>query len=60
MQSPNEIIGAAEAAEILGENVRSVQRKAKAGEYPAQKLDGTRGAYVFNRAEVEALTGRAS
>ncbi len=59
MQPTNEIIGATEAAEILGENVRSVQRKAKAGEYPAQKLEGSRGAYVFNRSDIEALRGVA-
>lgn len=43
------MISSLEVAEILDENPRSVQRKAKSGEYPAQKLPGLRGAYIFDR-----------
>jgi len=60
MPQTSQLIGAAEAAEILGEDVRTVQRKAKTGEYPSQKMQGLRGAYVFHRVEIEALAERAA
>lgn len=53
-QLRQKLISATEVAEILDEDVRTVQRKAQAGEYPAQKMPGLRGAYVF--AERQILT----
>lgn len=42
-------ITTAEAAKILGVSVRTVHRKADAGEIPHEmKLPGPRGAYVFD------------
>ena len=55
MTQSQDLIGATEAAPILGEDARTVQRKAKAGEYPAAKLPGLRGAYIFNRADIERI-----
>lgn len=49
-------IGAAEAARILGVDVRTVHRRVERGEVPfIAKLDGYRGPYIFDRAAVEAL-----
>lgn len=58
VQVTQNIIGAAEAAELLHEDVRTVQRKAKAGIYPAEKFTGLRGAYMFRRTDIEALLNR--
>ena len=49
------LISTLEAAQLLNEDPRTVQRKAKAGVYPAQKLPGLRGAYVFTEADVQAI-----
>ena len=53
---PSQLIGAAEAAEILGLErstlTRWIQRKRIT---PLTKIDGARGAYVFDRADVVAL-----
>lgn len=49
------LISTAEAAQRFNEDPRTVQRKAKAGIYPAQKLPGLRGAYVFTEADVAAI-----
>lgn len=49
------LISTAEAAAQLNEDPRTVQRKAKAGVYPAQKLPGLRGAYVFTEADIAAI-----
>lgn len=49
------LISAKEAASLLNEDPRTVQRKAKAGQYPAQKLPGLRGAYVFTEADIERI-----
>lgn len=50
---PSQLIGAAEAAEILGLERstlnRWIQRKTIT---PLAKLDGARGVYVFDRADV--------
>ncbi len=49
-------ITTAEAAQILGVSVRTVHRKADAGEIPHEmKLPGPRGAYVFDEATVREL-----
>jgi hypothetical protein len=56
----SDVITAAQAAELLGENVRTVQRRARDGAYPAFKLPGATGAYVFDRGDVVAIAeGRA-
>ena len=52
------LISTAEAAERLNEDPRTVQRKAKAGTYPAQKLPGLRGAYVFTESDIAAIIAR--
>lgn len=55
------LISTAEAAALLNEDPRTVQRKAKAGTYPAQKLPGLRGAYVFTEADIaQIIAGRAA
>ena len=48
-KNPQVMISSREVAAILNEDPRSVQRKAKSGEYPAQKLPGLRGSYIFDR-----------
>lgn len=50
-----DVIGALDVAEVLGISKATVNRRALAGEIPAHKLPGKRGAYVFNRAVIEAL-----
>ena len=52
------MISTAEAAQLLTEDPRTVQRKAKSGEYKSEKLPGVRGAYIFDRAYVERLAER--
>jgi len=50
------LITAAEAGVILGRTPRTIQRLADAGILAsAQKLPGLTGAYLFRRADVEAL-----
>lgn len=50
-----------QASEILGEGVRQVIRRVERGELtPVQKLPGIRGAYLFDRADVEALLAERS
>lgn len=48
-------ISAAQAAEILGVDATTVHRMIKRGTLPAHKLNGRTGAYVLDRAAVEAL-----
>lgn len=56
--SGTELIGVAEAAEIIGRDKRTVHRMVARGELePASKLPGLRGAFVFRRADVEAKRG---
>lgn len=54
---PNsELIPTAEAAKVLGCNVRTIHRFVTSGKLtPAQKFPGYRGPYLFRRADVEAL-----
>lgn len=54
-ENRHKVVSAVELASRLGENPRTVQRKAKSGEYPAQKLPGTKGAYVFTAATAARL-----
>lgn len=49
------LISSKEVASRLSEDPRTIQRKAKSGEYPAQKLPGLRGAYVFTEADVDSI-----
>lgn len=52
-----ELIGVAEASEITGLDRRTIHRKVDRGELtPVSKLPGLRGAYIFDRNEVEALS----
>lgn len=45
-----------EAGQLLGKSARTITRMADAGKLPiAQKLPGPNGAYLFRRADVEAL-----
>lgn len=54
---PSQLIGAAEAAEILGLERSTLTRWMQRGTIkPLTKLDGDRGAYVFDRAEVIAIS----
>lgn len=52
------LVSTNEAAELLREHPRTVQRKAETGEYPAQKLPGLRGAYVFLRSDIAAIIAK--
>jgi predicted site-specific integrase-resolvase len=53
---PSQLIGAAEAAEILGLERSTLNRWIKRKTItPLAKLDGDRGAYVFDRADVLSL-----
>lgn len=55
------LIGSTEAARILGIDRSSLTRRARAGRVPVVgKLDGLRGALVFDRAVIEQLAGDAS
>lgn len=55
--SPDPLVTTSEATEILGyANPSSVARLVYEGKLsPARKLNGTRGAYLFRRSDVEAL-----
>lgn len=49
-------ITTAETAKILGVSVRTVHRRADAGEIPHElKMPGPRGAYVFDEAVIRGL-----
>lgn len=56
MTETGEIIGSAEAAEILGVDRRTLTRMVADGRIePATKLPARTGAYLFDRAAIEAL-----
>lgn len=56
MTEPRDLVGSTEAARILGTTERTVQRKANTGAIPiAAKIPGRTGAYLFERADVEAI-----
>jgi excisionase family DNA binding protein len=56
MQSEANVILADEVAEILGINKSTVTRRAADGRLPyLRKIDGPRGAYIFDRVEIERL-----
>jgi len=53
---PQDLIGAAEAARILGINKATLTRRVAAGRIdPLVKLDGPRGVLVFDRSDIEAV-----
>lgn len=62
MQKPtSQLISSAEAAEILNYHVATINRMVAAGKLtPAIKLPGKTGAYLFNRADIEALHAPAN
>jgi hypothetical protein len=50
------LIRTSEAAELLGESVRQFLRRVERKDIaPAMKLPGIRGAYLFDRSDVEAV-----
>lgn len=56
MAYDDDLITAAEAGIILGKTPRTIARMAGDGTVlPAHKLPGLTGAYLFRRADVEAL-----
>lgn len=52
------LVSTKEAAQQLNEHERTVQRKAESGEYPAQKMPGLRGAYVFLQTDLNAILAK--
>lgn len=55
------LIGSAEAAALLKKDRSAVSRLVGAGKLtPVKKMPGPRGAYVFKRADIEALAGKES
>jgi hypothetical protein len=61
MSTPDaQLIPTAEAARMLNESVRQVNRRVQRGELEAaSKLPGLRGARLFDRAVIAALTEKA-
>jgi len=56
MHKVPELIGAAEAAKLLGIDRSRLTRKVQDGTVPyVHKGDGIRGAYLFDRAVIETL-----
>lgn len=50
------LVTSAEASVLLGKSVSTISRLVKRGTIqPTAKLPGLRGAFLFNRADVEAL-----
>lgn len=49
------VLSVAEVAWLTGETSRTVQRKARDGIYLAHKMPGRTGAYIFERAAVDAI-----
>ena len=51
-----DLVGTVEAAEILGWSLPTLKRKARTKEVPyVIKMKGDTGAYLFDRATIEAL-----
>lgn len=60
-KNKDELIGAAEAAEMLNMDIRTVHRKIASGEIPhIGKLPGLRGSYILSKAAVESLTKKVA
>lgn len=49
------VLSVPEVATLTGETARTVQRKARTGVYPAHKMPGRTGAYIFERDAVEEI-----
>lgn len=54
------VLTANEAATVLGVSSRTVTRMAIDGRLHAAKLSGTRGAYLFEKSEVETMAAKVS
>jgi Helix-turn-helix domain len=53
------LVTSAEAATIIGRDVRTIHRLVERGDLqPATKLPGIRGAFLFRREDVERLAGK--
>lgn len=51
-----QLIGVAEASKLTGLDRRTLHRRVERGElHPVSKLPGLRGAYIFDRSEIEEL-----
>ena len=58
MQDVPDLVGAREAADILGCSIATVHRHEAEGRLPvAHKVEGLRGPKLFRRSDVEALAG---
>jgi excisionase family DNA binding protein len=55
MQPDEELIGAVDAARVLGVTSSAVRRWIRAGRVPARKLPGPVGAYLIRRGDLDAL-----
>lgn len=55
MTHVTQVAGVAETARILGKSRATVKRWAADGTIPAGKLPGKTGAYLFDRAAIQAL-----
>lgn len=53
-----DVIGAAEAARLLGVSKATVNRRAAAGQLTAVKMPGLTGAHLFDRDEIESLANQ--
>ncbi|HWO51550.1 MAG TPA: helix-turn-helix domain-containing protein [Ornithinibacter sp.] len=49
------VLSVGEVADLTGETPRTIQRKARDGIYPAHKMPGRTGAYIFERSAVDAI-----
>jgi excisionase family DNA binding protein len=58
---PDDLIGASEAAELLGVSKPTITRRVAAGTLRAfAQLDNGRGAFIFDRNDIEALVRLAA
>lgn len=58
---PGDLIGAGEAAHILGVHKATLTRRVANGQLvPLARLDGPHGAFVFDREDVEKAAQRAA
>ena len=54
--TPNDLIGSGETAALLRVDKSTLVRKIAAGKIqPLTRLDGPRGAFVFDRSEIQAI-----
>ena len=55
MQMHSDLIGTRDACEILGIDRATLTRRVAAGKVASHKLPGKTGAYLYSRADIEAL-----